>query len=61
MQTTLLSLLDQMENLIASAPALPVGGRIVISRSQLLDLIDAMHVEILGMEHVTRQAAAGSY
>ncbi len=61
MQPTLHVLLDQMENLIASAPSLPVGERIVISRGKLLDLIDAMHVELLRREEETHRARAGSY
>src|SRR5205814_4019776 len=46
MNTDLLTLLDQMEEAIASAPALPVGGRIVVNRDQLLDFIDAIRGEM---------------
>ena len=42
----LLELLDQLEEVIATAPALPVGGRIMTSRDQLLDLIDAIRGEL---------------
>lgn len=48
MNTDLLTLLDQMEETIASAPALPVGGRIVVNRDQLLDYIDAIRGEMPG-------------
>ena len=48
MNTDLLTLLDQMEEAIASAPALPVGGRIVVNRDQLLDFIDAIRGEMPG-------------
>ena len=40
-----LELLDQLEEIIASAPAFPVGGRIVASRQQLLNLIDGIRLE----------------
>lgn len=56
-----MALLVQMEDVIASAPALPMGGRIVVSRGQLLDLIDAMHAEALRLELETRRAPAGSF
>ena len=46
MNTDFLTLLDQMEEAIASAPALPVGGRIVVNRDQLLDFIDAIRGEM---------------
>jgi len=46
MHTDLLTLLDQLEEAIASAPALPVGGRIVVARDQLLDFVDAIRGEI---------------
>ncbi|MPZ13206.1 MAG: hypothetical protein GEU73_02055 [Chloroflexi bacterium] len=41
-----LALLDQMEEVLASAPGFPVGGRIVVSRDQLLDLIDVIRDEM---------------
>jgi hypothetical protein len=47
MNPTVLTLLDEMEDLIASAPALPVAGRIIVDRTQLLEFIDAMRVEAL--------------
>lgn len=46
MKPDIFALLDQMEELIAAAPALPVGGRIVVSRDQLLDFVDAIRNEI---------------
>ncbi len=61
MQPNFMALLVQMEDVIASAPALPMGGRIVVSRGQLLDLIDAMHAEALRLELETRRAPAGSF
>jgi hypothetical protein len=45
MNATVLALLDQMEDLIACAPALPVAGRIIVDRTRLLGLIDAMRAE----------------
>src|SRR6266545_2849747 len=58
MNTDLLTLLDQMEEAIASAPALPVGGRIVVNRDQLLDFIDAIRGEmpetVIEAERVSR-------
>jgi hypothetical protein len=60
MQPSLLPLLDQMEDIIARAPTLPVGGRIVVSRGQLLDLIDALHAEVLRLDPQARQAPAGT-
>lgn len=46
MKTDLLTLLDQIEEVIATAPTLPVGGRIVVSRDQLLDLLDAIRNQV---------------
>jgi hypothetical protein len=46
-KSTVLTLLDQLEDLIASAPALPIGGRIIVARTQLLEFVDAMRVETL--------------
>jgi len=58
MNTDVLTLLDQMEEAIASAPALPVGGRIVVNRDQLLDFIDAIRGEmpetVIEAERVSR-------
>lgn len=42
------ALLDQIEDVVANARSLPVGGRVVVSRDQLLDLIDAIRGEIPG-------------
>jgi len=36
------ALLEQLEEVIAAAPSLPVGGRIVVARDQLLDFLDAI-------------------
>lgn len=46
MNDDLLALLDQMEEMIASATALPVGGKVLISRNELLDLVDAIRGEL---------------
>jgi vacuolar-type H+-ATPase subunit H len=46
MQSDLLMLIDELEEVIASAPALPVGGRIVACRDELLDLIDAIRGQV---------------
>ena len=43
--TEILSLLDQLEETIAAATAF-VGGRIIVSREQLLDLIDTIRDQI---------------
>jgi len=42
----ILALLDELEELIASATALPVGGRILVPRDQLLDFVDALRGEL---------------
>jgi vacuolar-type H+-ATPase subunit H len=61
MKTDVLTLLEQMEEAIAGAPSLPVGGRIVVSRDQLLDLIDAIRGElpdaIVEADRITRDKA----
>ena len=61
MKTDVLALLDQMEEAIAAARSLPVGGRIVASRDQLLDLIDAIRGEmpdaIIEADRITRDKA----
>lgn len=58
MRSNLLDLLEHLEEAIASAPALPIGGRIVAPRDQLLDLIDAIRGElpeaIVEAERITR-------
>jgi vacuolar-type H+-ATPase subunit H len=41
-----LTLLDQLEELIASATSLPVGGRVMLPRDQALDFIDAIRGEL---------------
>lgn len=46
MKPDIFALLDQIEDVVANAPSLPVGGRVVASRDQLLDLIDAIRGEI---------------
>jgi vacuolar-type H+-ATPase subunit H len=46
MRSNLLELLEQLEEVIAAAPMLPLGGRIMASRDQLLDLIDAIRGEL---------------
>lgn len=45
-ESDILTLLDELEELIASATALPVGGRILVPRDQLLDFIDALRGEL---------------
>jgi hypothetical protein len=57
MNPTVLALLDQMEDVIASAPALPVAGRIIVDRTRLLQFIDAMRVEALQLAHESHRAA----
>jgi len=61
MNTDLLTLLDQLEEAIASAPALPVGGRIVVNRDQLLDFIDAIRGDmpdtVIEADRVAREKA----
>lgn len=42
MQPSVLSLLNQLEDLIASAPAIPIGGQVIIPRTRLLEFIDAL-------------------
>jgi hypothetical protein len=59
MNPTVLALLDEMEDLIANAPALPVAGRIIVDRAQLLEIIDAMRVEALQHTHAAQGAAHG--
>ena len=55
------ALLDQFEEVIASATSLPVGGRIVVSRDELLDFIDAIRNELpmslLEADRITREKA----
>ena len=59
MQPSFLALLDQLESVIARAPALPVSGRILVPRGQLLELLDAMYAEALRVEHdATRPATS---
>jgi hypothetical protein len=60
MQPDFLALLDQMEDIIAGAPTLPLGGRIVISRGQLLDIIDAMYAAAMRHEQEPRPAPVAS-
>ncbi|MBM2810550.1 MAG: ATPase [Chloroflexi bacterium] len=61
MKTDVLALLDQMEEAIATAPSLPVGGRIVASRDLLLDLVDAIRREmpdaVVEADRITRDKA----
>lgn len=61
MKPDVFTLLDQMEEIIAAAPALPVGGRIVVSREQLLDFVDAirseMPVAVIEADRVSRDKA----
>ena len=46
MKPDIFALLDQIEDVVATARSLPIGGRVVASRDQLLDLIDAIRGEI---------------
>jgi len=58
MRSELLELLERLEEVIAAAPTLPIGGRIVAPRDQLLDLIDAIRGElpdaVIEAERITR-------
>jgi vacuolar-type H+-ATPase subunit H len=53
------ALIEQLEELIAAAPSLPVGGRIIVSRDQLLDFVDAIRntlpASIVTGDRITRE------
>jgi vacuolar-type H+-ATPase subunit H len=61
MRSNLLDLLERLEEAIATAPTLPVGGRILASRDELLDLIDAIRGELpdalMDAERIVRERA----
>jgi hypothetical protein len=57
MTPVVLALLDQMEDLIASAPAL--GDRIIVARTPLLEYIDAMRTEVLQLADERPKVADG--
>ena len=61
MKPDVFAILDEMEEVIATAPALPVGGRIVASRDHLLDLVDAIRnelpVAVIEADRITRDRA----
>ena len=42
----ILHLIDRLEEVVADARKLPVGGGVVISRQRLLDVIDRMRVAV---------------
>ena len=50
----ILHLIDRLEEIVADARRLPIGGGTVVSRQQLLDLVDRMRVAVPGEVYEAR-------
>jgi hypothetical protein len=54
----ILHLIDRLEEIVADARRLPLGGGIVVPRQQLLDLVDRMRVALPGQVYDARDVIA---